>query len=185
MSHAGVTPSRTHAPLPAYHLRPVTPADEAILWQMLYYAAHMDEDGVASPEAAQENPFLAQYVVGWGQPGDLGVVAETSPTGVAIGAAWLRLLIADKTNPSYYDDKTPELAIAVLPGWLGRGVGSALMDRLAQAATGRYPAIVLTVRANNPAVRLYDRFGFAVIDEIVSRVGTKSYKMLLTMGGRS
>lgn len=168
-------------PLSAHPIRPVTPADEATLWQMLYYAAHMDEDGATSPEAAKENPFLAQYVAGWGKPGDLGVLAETPSSGAAIGAAWLRLLIADKTSASYYDDETPELAIAVLPAWTGRGVGSALMDQLVQAATGRYPAIVLTVRADNPAVRLYDRFGFAVVDEIVNRVGTKSYKMLLRL----
>jgi ribosomal protein S18 acetylase RimI-like enzyme len=168
-----------------YSIRPATAADEAILWQMLYYAAHMDEDGATSLEAAKKNPFLAQYVAGWGGPGDLGIIAEAPPAGEVIGAAWLRLLIADKTSASYYDDETPELAIAVMPAWIGQGVGSALMDQLVQAATGRYPAIVLTVRADNPAVRLYDRFGFAVIDEIVNRVGTKSYKMLLKLEGRT
>jgi ribosomal protein S18 acetylase RimI-like enzyme len=170
---------------PTHSIRPATVADEAILWQMLYYAAHMDEDGATSLEAAKENPFLAQYVNSWGKPGDLGVVAEASPASTAIGAAWLRLLLADKTSASYYDDETPELAIAVLPAWIGRGVGSTLMEQLVQAARGRYPAIVLTVRADNPAVRLYDRFGFTVIDEIVNRVGTKSYKMLLKLEGRT
>ena len=150
---------------------------------MLYYAAHMDEDGATGRGGAKGHPFLAKCVGGWGHPGVPGVVPKISPPAAAIGAAWLRLLIADKTSASYYDDETPELAIAVLPGWVGRGVGSALMKRLVQAATGHYPAIVLTVRADNPAVRLYSRFGFAVIDEIVNRVGTKSYKLLLTLGG--
>jgi ribosomal protein S18 acetylase RimI-like enzyme len=163
----------------------VAPADEATLWQMLYYAAHMDEDGATSPEATKENPFLSQYVAGWGRAGDLGVIAEAPSSGTAIGAAWLRLLTADKTSASYHDDQTPELAIAVLPAWIGQGVGSALLHNLIQATRGHHPAIVLTVRANNPAVRLYDRFGFAVIDEIVNRVGTKSYKMLLRLEERT
>jgi ribosomal protein S18 acetylase RimI-like enzyme len=164
-------------------LRAITPADAPILWQMLYYAAHMDEEGATSPAAAQENAFLAQYVTGWGRAGDLGFVAETAD-GQPIGAAWVRLLIEDKGSASYYDDQTPELAIAVLPAWSGQGVGTALLQTLIEAAQGRFPAIVLTVRANNPAVRLYQRFGFVVIDVITNRVGTKSYKLLRKLEGQ-
>ena len=163
-----------------FQLRPATAADEPVLWQMLFYAAHMAEDGATTPAAAQENPFLAQYVEGWGQPDDLGLVAESE--GEAIGAAWLRLLITDPSSASYYDDRTPELAIAVTPAWIGQGVGTALLDGLLAAAHTHFPTIVLTVRADNPAVRLYARCGFAVIGEIVNRVGTRSVKMLWTNG---
>jgi ribosomal protein S18 acetylase RimI-like enzyme len=163
-----------------WRLRPATAADEPFLWQMLYYAAHMDEEGAASVEAAQQNPFLAQYVAGWGRAGELGFVAETVE-GQAIGAAWVRLLIEDKLSASYHDDQTPELAIAVLPGWIGQGVGTALLQQLIAAAQGRFLALVLTVRATNPAVRLYERCGFVVIDEITNRVGTTSYKLLRTL----
>jgi ribosomal protein S18 acetylase RimI-like enzyme len=160
------------------YLRPATPADEPVLWQMLFYAAHMAEDGATSPAAAKENPFLAQYVEEWGQPSDLGMIAEMA--GETIGAAWLRLLVADKSSASYHDDQTPELAIAVAPAWIGQGVGTALLHALLSAARPHFPAIVLTARADNPAVRLYARCGFTVIDEIVNRVGTRSVKMLWT-----
>jgi ribosomal protein S18 acetylase RimI-like enzyme len=161
----------------ALRLRPVTPADEPFLWQMLYYAAHMDEEGASSAEAARQNPFLAQYVTGWGKEGDLGFVAQAAD-GQLVGAVWVRLLTEDKQSASYVDDQTPELAIAVLPQWIGQGVGTRLLQHLLEAAQGRFPALVLTVRANNPAVRLYQRRGFVVIDEITNRVGTKSYKLL-------
>jgi ribosomal protein S18 acetylase RimI-like enzyme len=160
-------------------LRRATAADELVLWQMLYYAAHMAEDGATSSDAARANPFLAQYVMGWGQADDLGIVAETS-AGEIVGAAWLRLLISDPTSVSYYDDQTPELAIAVAPDWMGRGVGTKLLEGLLAAARAHFRSIVLTVRADNPAVRLYQRCGFTLIDEIVNRVGTRSYKLLWT-----
>jgi ribosomal protein S18 acetylase RimI-like enzyme len=68
------------------------------------------------------------------------------------------------------------LAIAVEEGYEGRGVGSVLLQAL--LARGGDRAIVLTARATNPALRLYERFGFETVATITSRVGTPSVKML-------
>ncbi len=43
-----------------------------------------------------------------------------------------------------------------------------------------FPAVALNVRADNPALKLYQRVGFQIIGEITNRVGTKSYNMLIT-----
>jgi ribosomal protein S18 acetylase RimI-like enzyme len=162
-----------------YTIRALTQKDVPFLWDMLFYAAHMEADGATSSEAAKRNPFLAQYVTDWGRRGDLGLVAIDTPTQRRWGAVWVRLLSQDKSSASYYDDETPELSIAVLPEVIGKGMGTALMQQLLEAAELQHPAVVLTVRATNPAARLYERLGFVVIDEIVNRVGTKSYKMLI------
>jgi ribosomal protein S18 acetylase RimI-like enzyme len=98
-----------------------------------------------------------------------------------LGAAWLRFLTDDKSHYGYYDDETPELAIAVLPEMKGQGVGSALLSHMIETARGQVPAIVLTVRNDNPARHLYERCGFVVIDEVINRVGTKSFQMLLKL----
>jgi ribosomal protein S18 acetylase RimI-like enzyme len=162
-------------------IRPVSSHDVSFLWDMLFYAAHMAEDGATSSAAARQNPFLAQYVEGWGRSGDLGFVAieANSNAQQRLGAAWVRLLIDNKQSASYVDERTPELAIAVLPSLIGQGIGTALVKHLIAVARVQYPAIVLSVRAGNPAVQLYQRLGFRVIDEIINRVGTKSYKMLI------
>lgn len=165
--------------MPPLLIREVEQSDIPFLWEMLYYAAHMAEDGAIHYEAAKDNPFLAQYVQNWGKPGDLGFVAVDLTSAQKIGAAWVRLLIADKTSVTYQDDATPELAIAVSPDWMGCGVGTALMTNLIRSARQHYPALVLSVRSDNPAVRLYQRFGFVETAQIVNRVGTISYKMLL------
>ena len=160
-------------------IREVGQADIPFLWEMLYYAAHMAEDGASHWDAAMAVPFLAQYVQDWGKSGDFGLVAVDTNSGQKVGAVWLRLLIEDKTSVTYHDDETPELAIAVAPDWVGHGVGTALMASLIESAQQRYPALVLSVRADNPAIRLYQRFGFVETAQIVNRVGTISYKMLL------
>jgi len=130
---------------------------------MLYYAAHMDEEG-ADPVSAYTNPALRGYVEEWkDRPGDSGFVAVTAD-GRAVGAAWLRVI---PNNPLYQfvEPGTPELAIAVMPEFLGGGVGTLLLRQL------------LSVRASNPARRLYERLGFVAVASITNRVGTLSYVM--------
>jgi GNAT superfamily N-acetyltransferase len=99
-----------------------------------------------------------------------------------VGAAWVRIMgEADRANPVFIDADTPELAVAVAPGWEGRGVGTELIETLLDSARGRFPGIVLSSRAENPAVRLYRRLGFEPVGEMTNRVGTTSVKMLASL----
>jgi ribosomal protein S18 acetylase RimI-like enzyme len=152
--------------------------DEEFLWKMLYYAAHMDEDGETSLQAARHNPDLIKYAKGWGRETDLGCIALERGSRQPVGAAWVRLLIGEEKTFSYIDDATPELAIAVLPSAIGQGIGTQLLTHLLTAASKRYPAIVLSVRATNPARHLYSRMGFVLVGEGTNRVGTASTTMI-------
>lgn len=164
----------------AYHVRPLGLNDVQFLWQMLYHAAHMEEDGATSALAAMSNPALAKYVDGWGRPGDIGFIAVAATTAQPLGAAWVRLFVGENKAYSQVDDRTPELAIAVLPTYVGCGIGTTLMHHLLNAARLQFPAIALNVRANNPALNLYRRLGFQVVGELINRVGQKSFDMRLT-----
>ena len=165
-----------HSPS-AYIIRPAAPADEAILWEMLYYAANMAEDGTASSEAAKTHPYLAEFVAGWGRPGDLGAIAVGAADGRALGAAWARRLGGQEKRYAAVAESTPELAIAVQPAAIGQGIGGALLGALLEIARGQYMAIALSVRETNPARRLYQRHGFVVVDTITNRVGGRSFVM--------
>jgi ribosomal protein S18 acetylase RimI-like enzyme len=162
-------------------IRLATKDDEPFLWEMLYYAAHMDEDGEVSPQGAKENPDLLKYVNDWGRETDIGYIALEPGSNQPIGAAWIRLLTAGEKTTSYVDDDIPELAIAVLPGYLGRGVGTQLLQHLLEAAKEHYSVVALSVRATNPAIRLYERMGFVVTGEIANRVGTRSLNMVIQL----
>jgi ribosomal protein S18 acetylase RimI-like enzyme len=160
-----------------YTIRSASSADASILWDMLFYAANMAEDGATSSEAARLHPYLAEYVEGWGRPGDLGVVAISSAGDQALGAAWLRQLRGPEKHYAAVAEGVPELAIAVVPHAIGQGIGGALLGALLDLARGQYSAVALSVRTNNPACRLYERHGFVVVDTITNRVGGQSFVM--------
>ena len=160
-----------------YTVRPAEPADEATLYEMLFYAAHMNDELGKIVNDVYQNPALAIYAQGWGRDGDIGSIAVHN--GQAVGAAWLRLFPAGAKAYSKTDDHTPELAIAVLPDYTGQGIGTALMQHLLAAAKIRYEVVALNVRGDNPAVRLYQRLGFEVVDTMTNRAGTESYDMRL------
>lgn len=82
--------------------RPVTSNDIPFLWEMLFHAARMSEDGETSPEAAKDDPHLNMYVHEWGRHGDIGVIASSQENSRNVGAAWLRLLTEDKSHYGYY-----------------------------------------------------------------------------------
>jgi ribosomal protein S18 acetylase RimI-like enzyme len=138
-----------------YAIRPLTTADEPILWEMLYQALHTSED--EPPRDAVKRPEFARYVDGWGRLGDAGFVAHDTKSGQLLGAVWIRRL-------SDQPDTPPDLAFAVKPGLRRRGIGAALLTQLVKT----YPEqsmISIRASANNPAVRLYERFGFKIVKE--------------------
>ena len=95
----------------------------------------------------------------------MGFVAVEAGSGEPVGAAWLRLLAGDESGYGYVDDETPELGMAVLHEYRGRGVGSDLLVRLLKSAGAVYRSVCLSVSIDNPALRLYERAGFERVCE--------------------
>jgi ribosomal protein S18 acetylase RimI-like enzyme len=64
------------------------------------------------------------------------------------------------------DEETPELAIAIVPSRRGRGLGKELLDGLiASAKRDGFRRLSLSVDRDNPAIGLYESFGFKKIEE--------------------
>ena len=148
----------------SYLIRLLEPADQGILWEMLYLALYVPPEAPPLGRDIVYKPELAKYVQAWGKAGDLGLVASLSDNQMAIGAAWLRLFQQDNPGYGYINDATPELAIAVLPDYRNQGIGTALLTQLCHQAKERYAAISLSVALYNPALRLYRRFGFEAVE---------------------
>jgi ribosomal protein S18 acetylase RimI-like enzyme len=96
------------------------------------------------------------------------------------------MLVGEDAAYGYVDDTTPELAIAVDPQRTGDGIGSQLLKRLLLDAERMFPAVSLSVRADNPARRLYERFGFQPVAdrERTNRVGGTSLTRVRRFTGR-
>jgi GNAT superfamily N-acetyltransferase len=140
-----------------YVIHPLTAADEPVLWEMLYQALRTSQD---TPREIVREPEYARHVEGWGRPGDTGFVAyDAEKKDELLGAAWLRL------PPGESDAKpTPELAFAVISGHRKRGIGAALLTQLVKA-NPQQSEVSISAGPNNPAVRLYDRFGFKIVQQ--------------------
>jgi ribosomal protein S18 acetylase RimI-like enzyme len=144
-----------------YVIRPLTAADEPILWEMLYQALQTSEG--APPRDIVRRPEFARYVEGWGRAGDTGFVAcDAEKKDELLGAVWFRSPTAERTGDE--TEATPELAFAVKPGHRRHGIGAALLTQLVKA-NPQHSAISIHAPANNPAVRLYERFGFKVVQQ--------------------
>jgi ribosomal protein S18 acetylase RimI-like enzyme len=106
-----------------------------------------------------------RYVRAWGRPGDTAVVALDE--GFPVGAAWFRVFTPDDPGYGFVDERTPELAIAVVPSRRGQGIGDALLtDLLERARAAGYAALSLSVDAVNAgAIRLYEKHGFERVED--------------------
>jgi GNAT superfamily N-acetyltransferase len=116
------------------------------------------------------------YYRGWGRPGDAGFVAEEA--GRRVGAVWYRLFTEQEHGDGYVDAETPELAIAVVDGFRGRGVGTGLLEAMHEHARAQgLRRIALSVDDDNPARKLYAALGYEDYEP-----GDGKGRMLLELG---
>jgi GNAT superfamily N-acetyltransferase len=142
-------------------IRPLQPNDEPFVLDMAWeYLAMNPERRTRGRDAVMALPQVRRYFVGWGRPGDTGVVAVTKD-GQRLGVTWYRLFSAAEPGWGFIAADIPELAIFVAAEARGRGVGSALLDALMGLAREQgHRALSLSVNRQNPARRLYERKGF-------------------------
>jgi ribosomal protein S18 acetylase RimI-like enzyme len=153
-------PADESADTPAVLVRRGGPQDVRFLRDMLHHAYYWKE------RAPDTGPGpVALYVKAWGRRGDTAVIALDK--GFPVGAAWYRLFDRERPGYGFVDERTPELAIAVVPNARGKGVGTALLQTLLERARADgYRTISLSVdRANAGAIELYERYGFSRVGE--------------------
>lgn len=134
---------------------------DAFLWEALWDPP----DKPRRNKDVLQNPQVRAYVDGWASKDeDLGFAVEADD-GELIGVIWSRLLLPPIAGGAFYDNRTPQLGIAVAEGHRQRGLGSRLMKVYLEAAQTRFPAVSLGVHPLNPARKLYERFVFEYFAE--------------------
>ena len=136
-------------------------ADELpVLREMLYAALAWRPDVELPPaEWVLEHEQVAPFHTDWGRVGDTALVAEED--GAPLGLVWYRFFTEAEHGEGFVDEATPEVAVAVVDGHRGRGIGTALMDAIhARAREQGVARVSLSVDHDNPARRLYERLGY-------------------------
>ncbi len=161
-------------------IRTVLPGESTLIFSFLTLAARMQESGEPIQKALCGRE-LTRYWRGWGRPGDLGIVAESVSVGYPISCAWVRLFSPEEAGADFVGEDIPELAIGTIPTARGLGVGTRILKALLGLCETRYGGVSLSVRLDNPAIRLYERLGFrrTAGSAVINRVGTQSIIMLL------
>jgi GNAT superfamily N-acetyltransferase len=141
-------------------LDPAERRHSSILRDMLFLSFQWRDDAAPHDmETVLRRPEAVRFWADFGRAGDFGWIA--SRDGVAVGAAWCRLLSAADHGYSFIDEETPCIAIAVARSERNKGIGGQLLEALAARARELgHTRIALAVEIDNPAVRLYERHGF-------------------------
>lgn len=142
----------------ALRLRPATEADLPLLARI--YASTRAEEMALVPWSAEEKQrFL-----------DFQFQAQHQYYLQHFPAASRELIEVDGevAGRLYLDRREQELRlidIALLPGHRGRGIGTILLDGILAAAEAAALAVSIHVEQHNPALRLYQRLGFAPVEQ--------------------
>ena len=147
-----------HIPI---QIRKIHPEEYSLLREFLYQAIYLPEGVVPPPRSVVDLPELQVYIAGFGtHSGDDCLVAEAE--GTVVGAAWSRIM----EDYGHIDSSTPSLAISMLPGYRGLGIGTQLLNGLLLLLQENgYLRASLSVQKENPALRLYERAGFQILAE--------------------
>lgn len=148
-------------------IRPGNLDDLPFLREMLFEAAYWRAGQERPPvEAGLRRPDLAYLLEGWGRDGDSAVIALTQDNR-RVGAAWYRFWGPEQHSYGYVSAEIPEMGIAIQPSYRGMGIGHLLTEALLQmAAEVGVAKVSLSVEIDNPAVKLYQSHGFAILNKV-------------------
>lgn len=146
-------------------IRDLRPDETAFLKDMLYAALDWKPGRWLPPKSLLLRiPQVSMFHKGWGRPGDTALVAERD--GALLGLAWYRLFTDAVHGEGFVDEATPEVAVAVVDGHRGEGIGRSLMEAIhARARQDGLERISLSVDHDNPSRRLYARLGYVELHE--------------------
>lgn len=132
-----------------------------LLSDFLFEAIFVPKGVEPPPKSVITCPELQVYIADFGNSQhDKALIAEVDDK--IVGAIWARIM----NDYGHIDKNTPSLAMSVLKGYRGMGIGTSLLTQMmsTEKAAG-YAKLSLSVQKNNYAVKLYRKAGFTTVSE--------------------
>lgn len=144
-----------------YQIRALSEGEDGLLQDFLYEAIFVPKGAPAPPKSMINRPELQIYIADFGKKkDDIALVAEADQK--AVGAVWVRIM----NDYGHIDNDTPSFAISLYQEYRGKGIGTALMKEMLRILKDRgYRQASLAVQKANDAVKMYQKTGFAIVDE--------------------
>ncbi len=137
---------------------------EVLLETFLYQALYVEPGEKPFPKEIVQEPHIRKYILNMDMNREFGFLAELDNR--YVGAIWGRFLPKESPGYGYYREDYPEITLSVLLDYQKQGIGTKLLDAFMQEAKKRkLPGISLSVSYGNYAIRLYEAFGFQVVEE--------------------
>jgi len=146
-------------------IRGIRPSEFPLIEDFMYEAIYHPDPSHPYPKAVIYYSQVRVYWDNWGNGTDdhcLIALADDKP----IGAVWIRIFHGELKGCGYIDEHTPEVAIALFEEYRNQGIGTEMMNQMMALMRGKgYQQVSLSITKGNPAIRLYERLGFKVVDE--------------------
>lgn len=157
-------------------LRWAGPQDTELLQEALLGAVNWDPGRrPMTREQMLRDEQLVRYLVDFADGRSFGVVAELH--GRPIGIAWAVRMNAEAPGHGFVSADAPEIGLWVREQHRRQGHGRTLLGALvAEARRRQLPGLSLSVESFNPAVGLYQTYGFRTIG-----INGEAETMLLTL----
>ena len=156
--------------------RGMNPSEFPLMEDFMYEAIYHPDPANPYPKEVIYYPQVRVYWDKWNKEKDdhcLLALKNDKP----IGAAWMRTFQGEIKGCGYIDRQTPEIAIALFEGYRNQGIGTELMKNMIQLMKEEgFRQVSLSITKGNPAIRLYERLGFEVVDE-----NEEDYIMLMNL----
>lgn len=145
-------------------IRAISQEEFKFLFDLVYEAGYVPDGMERPPKSFVYEPAVSRYVEDFGRTGDIAHVLVDGHE--LVGGIWSRLFSGECRGYGFVDESTPELGMAIFDGYRGRGFGTRLMQQLIDDLIAHgFRKVSLSVDRRNPALRLYERFGFEVVRE--------------------
>lgn len=155
-------------------IRKILPAEYALPEDIMYEAIYHPDPANPYPKEVIYCPQVRVYWDNWGDGKDDYCLAALIDEKI-IGAVWIRTFQGELKGCGYIDEHTPEIAIALFEEYRNRGIGTEMMKQMITLMKVEgFRQVSLSITKGNPAIRLYERFGFKPVDE-----NEEDYIMLL------